>query len=127
MRESYFLLWLPHHRKGLGLDPGCGDYLPYLKKVETVLQDIGLFQRAKLVIKTLLSNHSLSLASALIDQRTQIAAARADLISYFTTLLLNCVDNSLRSHTYLTSYFINSTLYVADSVLKLSSRTVQRN
>lgn len=55
MRESYFLLWLPHHRKDL----------------------------------------------------------------------LNCVDNSLRSHTYLTSYFINSTLYVADSVLKLSSRTVQ--
>lgn len=61
----------------------------------------------------------------MVDQRTQIAAARADLIADLTTLLLYGVNNSLRSHTYLTSYLIDSALHVTDSALQLSSSTVQ--
>jgi hypothetical protein len=73
----------------------------------------------------LIVDHLLSLASALVDQRTQIAAARANLITDLTTLLLYGVNNSLRGHTYLTSHLIDSALYVTDSALQLSGSTVQ--
>ena len=73
----------------------------------------------------MLRYHILSSARALVDQRTQIAAARANLITDLTTLLLYGVNNSLRGHTYLTSYLIDSALYVTDSALQLSGSTVQ--